>query len=177
MLRIPRKSWGGQSCPQPPFRRLFRATERTSVLGKAGRKPAESQGWLPPIGCRRSVARKLSGIGLPTRPASGARQFAPTRNVSAAGGVPASDHLSHIESRSLSQAPPSVLHSPPAADSRQPCRCARLTRRLPRLPFSTPRLPPIRASHAAVPGLPAAFPASVLHSPPAADSRPACPLC
>ena len=149
MLRIPRKSWGGQSCPQPPFRRLFRATERTSVLGKAGRKPAESQGWLPPIGCRRSVARKLSGIGLPTRPASGARQFAPTRNVSAAGGVPASDHLSHIESRSLSQAPPSVLHSPPAADSRQPCRCARLTRRPPRFRSSLP------ACRRFAPGMPA----------------------
>jgi hypothetical protein len=38
--------WGGQSCPQPPFRRLFRDMSEPS-RGKGRLKAGCSQDWLP----------------------------------------------------------------------------------------------------------------------------------
>ena len=38
--------WGGQSCPQPPFRRLFRAVRESSCRSRR-LKAGCSQDWLP----------------------------------------------------------------------------------------------------------------------------------
>ena len=38
--------WGGQSCPQPPFRRLFRDVSEPS-RGKGRLKAGCSHDWLP----------------------------------------------------------------------------------------------------------------------------------
>src|ERR1035441_4090197 len=56
-LRIRQKLWGGQSCPQPPFRRLFRAM--SDFVARQGRLNAGcSQDWLPHNLCRIAMASK-----------------------------------------------------------------------------------------------------------------------
>src|ERR1017187_975790 len=56
-LRIRQKLWGGQSCPQPPFRRLFPAM--SDFVARQGRlKAGCSQDWLPHNLCRIAMASK-----------------------------------------------------------------------------------------------------------------------
>src|ERR1035441_5580012 len=56
-LRIRQKLWGGQSCPQPPFRRLFRAM--SDFVARQGRlKAGCSLDWLPHNLCRIAMASK-----------------------------------------------------------------------------------------------------------------------
>src|ERR1039457_5240247 len=67
-LRIRQKLWGGQSCPQPPFRRLFRAM--SDFVARQGRlKAGCSQDWLPHNLCRIAMASKTKwhwAEGCPT---------------------------------------------------------------------------------------------------------------
>jgi hypothetical protein len=55
--------WGGQSCPQPPFRRLFRIVSEPS-RGKGRLKAGCSQDWLPHnLGGMVSVIKKYAALG------------------------------------------------------------------------------------------------------------------
>jgi hypothetical protein len=58
--------WGGQSCPQPPFRRLFRdVSEPSRGKGrlKAAQRAPRSQDWLPHnLGGMVSVIKKCAAF-------------------------------------------------------------------------------------------------------------------
>jgi hypothetical protein len=55
--------WGGQSCPQPPFRRLSRDVSEPS-RGKGRLKAGCSQDWLPHnLGGMVSVIKKYAALG------------------------------------------------------------------------------------------------------------------
>src|ERR1039457_6986656 len=73
-LRIRQKLWGGQSCPQPPFRRLFRAM--SDFVARQGRlKAGCSQDWLPHNLCRIAMASKTKWHWAKACPTKESRLF------------------------------------------------------------------------------------------------------
>ena len=61
-LRVRQNLWGGQSCPQPPFRRLLQP--RAGLRSRRDRlKAGCSQDWLPHELCRIAVASNEVAMG------------------------------------------------------------------------------------------------------------------
>src|ERR1017187_9052953 len=80
--------WGGQSCPQPPFRRFFRAVRESSEA----QAPAESR-RQPGLAAPRFVQngrqnQKVCGIGRKRRPHWGSRLATKPGEKSALQGWP-----------------------------------------------------------------------------------------